>query len=191
MAEKNFHPSSGEVQESAGSDTPVSRTRAARPEDVGLLPDIHQSSRELFRGSAHEHVLERSTLGVDYLRKAQAEGLLWVATDNTRSVVGFAVAEIIADSVHVEQLSVVPDAGGKGLGRELMGDAMLWAKAHGYPSVTLVTYSNIAWNRPFYEKIGFAVRPPESLVSAQQHVMNEDAAAGFDPSQRVFMEAYV
>lgn len=71
--------------------------------------------------------------------------------------VGFARLEEIDGSAHLEQLSVRPEAGGRGIGGKLLDEACLWAAKQGYDAMTLATFRDIPWNAPFYARHGFAV----------------------------------
>ncbi len=44
---------------------------------------------------------------------------------------------------------------GGGLGGKLLEAGVDWAKEQGYSQITLITFKNIPWNGPFYEKHGF------------------------------------
>ncbi len=61
---------------------------------------------------------------------------------------------------HLEQLSVHPDHGGRGIGRALLRAGIEWAGAHGYDQLTLVTYRLVPWNGPFYASEGFVEAGP-------------------------------
>jgi GNAT superfamily N-acetyltransferase len=69
--------------------------------------------------------------------------------------VGFVSLEIVDGVAHVDQVSVLPDHGRKGLGRALLEAAVGWAAASGYPALTLLTYRDVPWNAPFYRTLGF------------------------------------
>jgi GNAT superfamily N-acetyltransferase len=74
--------------------------------------------------------------------------------------VGLARIDRIDDTAHLEQLSVHPDHGRRGIGRALLRAACRWARDHGYEELTLVTYRDVPWNGPFYASEGFTQAGP-------------------------------
>jgi GNAT superfamily N-acetyltransferase len=80
---------------------------------------------------------------------------------------------------HLEQLSVHPDHGRRGLGRALLRAAIEWARAAGYRELTLATYRDVPWNGPFYASEGFVeIGPADDWLvahglSPEEPVMGE------------------
>jgi GNAT superfamily N-acetyltransferase len=70
-------------------------------------------------------------------------------------VVGGLLGDIWAAWLHIRTLAVAPPARGRGLGRELMKRAELYALERGCTNAFLDTFSFQA--RPFYEKLGYRV----------------------------------
>jgi GNAT superfamily N-acetyltransferase len=70
--------------------------------------------------------------------------------------VGLCRIDRVGATAHLEQLSVRPDAGRRGLGRALLRAGCHWARVNGYAELTLVTYRDVPWNGPFYASEGFA-----------------------------------
>ena len=56
---------------------------------------------------------------------------------------------------HLDELAVVPAHGRRGVGRALVDEVLAWTAARGLPSVTLITFRDVPWNGPYYEKLGF------------------------------------
>lgn len=97
---------------------------------------------------------------------------------DTLSPVGF-VHLLDADGhAHLEQLSVLPSAGRRGYGRQLVHAAMDEARELGYTRVTLRTYAEIAWNAPFYASCGFLESLPETPF--QRALVEQEGALGLD-----------
>ena len=80
--------------------------------------------------------------------------------------VGFVSLRIVDDEAHVEQLSVVPDHGGRGIGRDLLNEAIRGARNQELAGVTLTTFRDVPWNAPFYRRVGFVevVEPSPELA---------------------------
>ena len=166
--------------------TPKYTIAAARPEDLRWLAAIELAAARLLAGYAPESILNETT-SLDVLKQAQREGHLWVALADDVPV-GFAHVELIErDAVHLEEIDVHPDHGRHGLGAKLVLQVCEWASDHGYRSVTLTTFRDVPWNRPFYARLGFDVVPPDQLSIALRAVIDDETRRGLDPSRRVAM----
>lgn len=159
----------------------------ARPEHLDVLPEIERQAAQLFKGwDVPDCVIEDATAAEEFVA-LQQEGLLWIALLNEKPV-GFAVVEPEDDALHLEELDVHPQYGRQGIGSAIVNALCDWAANHGYRAVTLTTYSDIPWNAPFYQKLGFRVIPHEQLnESLRQHVAKE-AARGLETLRRVVMK---
>jgi GNAT superfamily N-acetyltransferase len=62
---------------------------------------------------------------------------------------------------HLEQLAVHPDHGRRGIGTALVEAVCAEAAARGFDRVTLRTFADIAWNGPFYARLGFTELVPD------------------------------
>jgi GNAT superfamily N-acetyltransferase len=74
--------------------------------------------------------------------------------------VGLCRIDAAGEGAHLEQLSVHPDHGRRGIGRALLRAGCAWAAANGYEELTLVTYRDVPWNGPFYASEGFVETGP-------------------------------
>jgi GNAT superfamily N-acetyltransferase len=159
----------------------------ARPEHLREIPTIELAAARLLSGHAAESVLGETTSD-SVLREAVREGRLWVALAGNAPV-GFAHVEIIdAGTAHLEEIDVLPTHGRRGLGTRLVTEVCEWAASAGYDSVTLTTFRDVPWNRPFYERLGFRVMPDAALSAALRAIVEDDTRRGLDPSRRVAME---
>jgi predicted N-acetyltransferase YhbS len=102
--------------------------------------------------------------------------------------VGFAHVEILEPTVaHLEEIDVRPEHGRRGLGRRLVRAVCTWAESNGYQAVTLTTFRDVAFNMPFYARLGFEVIPSEELSTALRVVVQDETRRGLDPGRRVTM----
>ncbi|HEV7704019.1 MAG TPA: hypothetical protein VGO46_06980, partial [Gemmatimonadaceae bacterium] len=62
-----------------------------------------------------------------------------------------------------------------------------WAAIQGFEAVTLTTFRDVPFNRPFYARLGFEVIPSEKLGAALVAALGEEARRGMDPTTRVAM----
>ena len=70
------------------------------------------------------------------------------------------------------QVDVLPEVGGRGIGRALVLRAVSHAREAGYDYLYLTTFRHVPWNAPFYAKLGFAALAdedmPEPLLASLQ-----------------------
>lgn len=78
------------------------------------------------------------------------------------STVGFANVLEVDGHAHLEQLSVLPSYGQRGIGRLLVAAALAEARDRGHALITLRTYADVPWNAPFYASCGFIESEPDS-----------------------------
>ncbi len=83
-----------------------------------------------------------------------------------------------AGCAHLEQLAVHPDQAGRGIGRALLRAGCDWAKAEGYPEITLATYRDVPWNGPFYASEGFVERGTVDDFLRAHHLPPEEPVMG-------------
>jgi GNAT superfamily N-acetyltransferase len=160
--------------------------KAARPQDLARLPAIELAAARLLAGHAPESVLEETTAW-NVLQKAQRDGHLWVALLDDAAV-GFAHVEVIErHAAHLEEIDVDPLHGRRGLGTKLVLHVCDWAERHGYASVTLTTFREVAWNMPFYARLGFEIVPSAQLSRALVAIVEDETRRGLDPTRRVVM----
>ena len=165
---------------------PVYTIVPARPTDLALLPAIELAAAALLAGHAPESVLTETT-SHEILAAAERRGHLWVAlTDDVP--VGFAQVEIIeTGAAHLQEIDVHPEHGRLGVGTRLVETICAWAGTAGFQWVTLTTFRDVAWNMPFYARVGFEVIPPEQLSPALCSVVEEESRRGLDRTRRVAM----
>lgn len=123
-----------------------------------------------------------------WFEAAARKGLLWVAVAADDRPVGFALFERFPDSLHLEEVDVHPDAARRGLGRRLIEVAAEQARAAGERHITLTTFRHVAWNAPYYARLGFRELPPEAWSPAIRERVAREAADGLDPERRVVMQ---
>jgi GNAT superfamily N-acetyltransferase len=183
--------------------------RPASHHDVGHLAAIEVAAGERFREVGMDAIADDEPLADEVLHDAVEQGRLWVA-ELDGEVVGYALGVVLrawpsdepapgaaagagADPMvpavqhHLEQVSVVPTAGGRGVGAGLVQAVADWAWAEGAASLTLSTFGDLPWNAPWYERLGFEVEPSAALDPVLQRVLDHEAEAGLDVTARVCM----
>ncbi len=100
--------------------------RAATADDVALLAGIELAAGERFRAVGMDDIADAEPLPEGDLLAATAEGRVWVA-ELDGEVVGYVLAMDLAGQPHLEQVSVVPWAGGRGVGAALVVAVVGWS----------------------------------------------------------------
>jgi GNAT superfamily N-acetyltransferase len=121
--------------------------RPGQPEDLEKLPDIDRRAESLFHVSGMN--LPQIPFPVDALHESEA---VFVAG---RPPVAFVQIDRVDGIAHVQELAVLPSHMRQGLGSALLETACDWARAAGYPAITLTTFADVSWNAPFYASRGF------------------------------------
>lgn len=119
-------------------------------------------------------------------RLAIEVGELWFACSGSQPV-GFCALGRMGDLAYLEQLSVHPDHGRRGVGAMLLEQACAHSHARADRELWLTTYAHFAWNKPFYERHGFAVISEASCSRELQDALAEQRAVLPAPEQRIAM----
>lgn len=157
--------------------------RAAAPSDLAALPAIEVAAGEMFRAIGMDAIADDAPPTIDDLEAATA---IWVAVEHDQ-VLGYAWIELVDDHAHLEQLSVLPDRGGQGIGTALIDAVVGWAHARGDAEVTLTTFRDVDFNAPLYAKRGFVELPEHEWTPGIQALVATETTHGLDPTTRVVM----
>jgi GNAT superfamily N-acetyltransferase len=141
---------------SHGGGTAIPAIRPARPDELALLPAIEAAADTMF-----EPLGIGPLPGPGTVEEFAGALVVLVAGDRPVGLCRIDAVTRVRDGkigAHLEQLSVLPDHAGRGIGRALLRAGCDWAKTHGYDDITLATYRDIPWNGPFYASEGFVER---------------------------------
>jgi GNAT superfamily N-acetyltransferase len=103
------------------------------------------------------------------------------------AIIGFVLAQTVAGGAHLAQLSVRLSFQGQGTGRRLVERVVEWAREQALDRLTLCTFSDVGWNRPLYEHLGFVVLAEEEWTPGLRALFESDGALGLDLGRRVVM----
>ncbi len=163
------------------------RIRPARAEDADLLPEIERSAGALFRTLPDlAWIAGGEVMSVGAHRAFIALGASFVAERDER-LVGFLAGERVADDLHVWELAVHAAHRSHGIGRALMGAACAHARATGCAHVTLTTFRGVAWNEPFYARLGFVTLEGDVRGDFLISILAREAENGLPPERRCAM----
>lgn len=174
--------------EGRGQATSMPVVRAAAAAEVVLLGPLERAAGERFRDVGMASVAGDDPPTIEDYERARRDGRLWVATLDDE-VVGYAWAEDLAGQAHLEQVSVLPEAGGQGVGIALVDRVQAWATEQGAASLTLSTFRDLRWNGPWYRRLGFTDLDPEEIATDArwQGLRAHEAERGLDIGARIVM----
>jgi GNAT superfamily N-acetyltransferase len=159
--------------------------RAPRPEELPGLVDVERAAGRAFRDVGMPEIADDDPGSPEWLSAYLDAGHAWVAVDDVP--VAYLVAEPVDGALHVEQVSVHPRAARRGVGRALLDHAAGAAAGEGLAALTLTTFTEVPWNAPYYERLGFRAVPRDELTPGLRAVVEREAAHGLDRWPRVVM----
>jgi GNAT superfamily N-acetyltransferase len=162
--------------------------RLAQQSDAALLPDVERSAAQRFRELAElAWIADDAVTSADAHRGYIAQGTVWVADDRSAGLVGFLTAEAAGDELHIWELAVRHDFQGRGIGRRLVLAAVEAARARGLAALTLTTFRDIAWNEPFYARLGFETLDGPAIGTRLAAILEREAGLGLPTERRCAM----
>lgn len=150
----------------------------AKHHHIPLLNDIELAAATNFpKNSLPEHVVSEK-MPIDILLTAKEQGMLWVAVYTDESPVGYVLLQIIDSIALLAQIDVHPGHGQKGVGTALMIHGIEQIQQHGFSELYLTTFSDMAWNAPFYKKLGFTILKESELPNHILSILHEERDRG-------------
>ncbi len=132
--------------------------RLATEDDAKALQDVERSSGEAFRQIPDLSWIADDTVTAQERHETFIrQGTAWIAQGEDKIIAGFLTAELNADVLRIWQMSVRFDQQRRGIGRDLIRAAELWARSKKLIALTLTTFRDVPWNAPFYRSCGFNV----------------------------------
>jgi GNAT superfamily N-acetyltransferase len=155
--------------------------------DIPAMGDIEVAAGQVFRTVGMVAVAEDRPFTDEELLRYQEDGRAWVAVDDADRPVAYLIVDWVDGNAHVEQVSVDPAYGRQGIGAALIERAAQWGRERGAPALTLTTFAEVAWNAPYYERLGFRRLDDAELAPGMRRVRAEEAAHGLERWPRVSM----
>jgi GNAT superfamily N-acetyltransferase len=137
--------------------------RNATRDEIVQLGRIELEAATRFNSESVVADLSKDTLPLAVLQRAEENSMLWVACTAGRELIGFLAAEVLDESLHITEMSVLPAHGRQGVGSALLLAARAHSRHTGLNGVTLTTFAAIPWNAPFYFKNGFSEVPASQV----------------------------
>jgi len=156
--------------------------------EIPALIAIDLAAGQLFAGTGmlpddalQDHV------PADVLEDAVPGRHLAVVRDKDGAPAGFVMTSLRPGTLYLDQISVHPAHGRRGLGAALVKWVVKDARSRKRGSVTLSTFRKVPWNGPFYRRLGFREIPRKRLAFWMLEIETAQADKGLDMSQRCFM----
>lgn len=129
--------------------------RHARPADLDALPAVEVRAGALFAEAGLSDIADHEPGDVESISAFMRAGAVHVAVSDRGEPVGFALTGLLDGVAHLYELAVDPAHGRRGLGVRLIAAACGYGVSKGCRAMTLSTFRDLAWNGPFYARLGF------------------------------------
>jgi GNAT superfamily N-acetyltransferase len=155
--------------------------------DDAMLIEVEKRAAGLFRQHGYPQIADEPVATLAELRALTAGQSVWVATRETGKPVGFAIAGPLGRFFHLRELSIDPAHGRRGLGAALVGAVIAAAEEAGCDGVSLTTFRSVPFNKPFYQRLGFAELAPDVVPRALKEQFERELPPGIAPDERILM----
>jgi len=112
-------------------------------------------------------------LDVDLDDLAATYAALWIAEEGGAVIGAVALRDVGDGAVELKRMYLRPDARGRGLGKQLLGIALDWARANDKRTVRLDTSERMVAAQHLYEAHGFERVPGEAPRQGQCRLVYE------------------
>jgi len=162
--------------------------RPARSADAGHFPDVERDSAQVFRAAPGlEWIAGDDVMAAEAHAAFIVAGTAWAAVAPEGGLCGFLSAEDTGAEMHIWQLSVAHARQGQGIGKRLIAAAEAEARRRGLHGLTLTTFRDVAWNAPFYARLGFAALAEADLDGRLAALLEREARLGLPVERRCAM----
>ena len=163
------------------------RIRRTKISDIPRLNEIEVAADRLFSGTGLlDGLPEVEMIPHAAFEAAINEGLAHTLVDWKGKPIGFTLCSLRDPDLYLDQISVDPAYGRRGLGGRLMVQILDLARKNNRTSLSLSTFRDIPWNGPYYAKFGFTEL---SRTALEPWMLDMEMAQAqyLDVSKRCFM----
>lgn len=161
--------------------------RPVEEAELHLLQDIERAAGEPFRALGMAAIADDEPPPLAELDRHRRDGHAWVAVDDAGRIAAYLLCDTVDGAAHVEQVSVHPDAAGRGVGRALLDHLATCAAGEGLTALTLTTFTEVPWNAPYYARLGFRTLAEHELTAGLREIRRVEARHGLDRWPRACM----
>lgn len=157
----------------------------ARPCDAEAMVRLEDAADRRFDG-LELFSPDMPNAPAEFAASRAADGLALAAWSDKR-LVGMAWTSLEPPFLYLDQVSVHPDFGGRGIGARLMEAVEDIARARGLEQIALSTFRDAPpWNGPWYRKLGYEEWPRTAYEPWMMDI-EERQKAYLDVAKRCFM----
>ncbi|MCU1360413.1 MAG: family N-acetyltransferase [Ilumatobacteraceae bacterium] len=162
------------------------RLRPAVVDDVEAMRALEVDAAHRFRALDMDEIADDDPPAIDLLHAYIDNGSAWLVDDEGRAL-GYAVASMVDDEGHLDQVSVAADAGRRGIGTALIERVCEWTLQQGASTVTLTTFRDVAFNGPYYRSLRFVDLLDSECGPELLAIRHNEIDLGLDVAPRVAM----
>jgi ribosomal protein S18 acetylase RimI-like enzyme len=160
--------------------------RPATVDDGAELARIEVAAGRLFL-SVDMPLVAGDEVDLAELGRAIADHRAWAASYDGE-VAGYVEASVLDGRAHVNQVSVRPELGRRGIGHTLVRHVEAWGRERGLEGTTLTTFRDVPWNGPWYARLGYRELADSEIGPELRAVMEHEATwPGIVPDLRCAM----
>jgi GNAT superfamily N-acetyltransferase len=166
------------------------RIERAAPGEAERLREIEQAAGRRFRAVGMADIADHESTDAEVLDDHAQCGRLYIARDRTGLAVGFLIWSPKDGCAYIEEVVVHTDHAGHRLAGRMI-DRLAEDVRGRCPALTLATFREVAWNGPYYAKLGFTEISHHDLGTSHEQSWRDQADHGLDMSRRIFMTRLV
>lgn len=156
--------------------------------DIPRLIEIEKSATQAFLNiPALAWLADSSVLSLDDHMQLISKAYGFVSVNLENQATGFLYAEKQNQDLYIIELDVDGTLQKQGIGRQLLEYIIDFARKHDFSNLTLTTFNDVIWNRPFYEKFGFQKLDDDHLPDYLQKKIQHEVECGFLRESRCAM----
>ena len=130
------------------------RIRLGSADEIYKVAPLEQAAAEAYRTIGMDAIADDAPIPESVLLEAAEEQRFWVAVEYG-VLKAYLLGDFLPQSLHIDQVTVHPDASRRGLGALMIESVSADPRAKERGLITLTSFANVPWNAPYYERIGF------------------------------------
>lgn len=157
-----------------------------RVDDFARVQEIERDASLLFVPLGMPEIADDDPPAPDQLAEYANAERAWVV-DPPPDVAAYVLVDVVDGAAHIEQITVATRYARRRLGALLIDHVADWARRHGIGEMTLTTFRDVPWNRPYYQRLGFHDVAEEDVGPELANVLAHERDHGLWRWPRVVM----
>ncbi|AXQ23374.1 GNAT family N-acetyltransferase [Acinetobacter wuhouensis] len=165
------------------------RIRRTESSDIEQLIDVEKSATQAFSSIPDlKWLIDAPVLSAETHYELITHVYAFSVVNEQDQVVGFLYAEKQDQDFYIIEFDVRSDLQRQGIGRKLIEHAITFATTENFKAITLTTFIDVTWNRPFYEKLGFIILESYEQPDYLKQTLENEVKFGFNAETRCAMQ---